>query len=160
MFRRGSFVPFTIIGGCSTNKPMQINLSKLVRQPVSTGGSGGEERLAESITLNFAKVSLDYLPQDDKGHPEQNLVTILRNSVELLLVSLGISIILATAGIDIAVGGALGICAILLGGHYATGGDFLIAALGSAGIQVTINQATRRQNRSRSSSANFRSTAW
>lgn len=45
----------------------------------------------------------------------QNLTTILRNSVELLLVSLGISFILATAGIDIAVGGALGICAIFVG---------------------------------------------
>src|ERR1700756_2879218 len=45
----------------------------------------------------------------------QNLTTILRNSVELLLVSLGISFILATAGIDIAAGGALGICAIFVG---------------------------------------------
>jgi AI-2 transport system permease protein len=45
----------------------------------------------------------------------QNLTTILRNSVELLLISLGISFILATAGIDIAVGGALGICAIFVG---------------------------------------------
>ncbi|MBV9274209.1 MAG: ABC transporter permease, partial [Verrucomicrobia bacterium] len=45
----------------------------------------------------------------------QNLITILRNSVELLLVSLGMSFILATGGIDIAVGGALGICAIFIG---------------------------------------------
>src|ERR1700736_6994968 len=45
----------------------------------------------------------------------QNLTTLLRNSVELLLVSLGISFILATAGIDISVGGALGICAIFVG---------------------------------------------
>jgi AI-2 transport system permease protein len=45
----------------------------------------------------------------------ENLTTILGNSVELLLVSLGITFILATAGIDIAVGGALGICAIFVG---------------------------------------------
>jgi AI-2 transport system permease protein len=45
----------------------------------------------------------------------ENLTTILHNSVELLLVSLGITFILATAGIDIAVGGALGICAIFVG---------------------------------------------
>src|SRR5258708_21080656 len=44
-----------------------------------------------------------------------NLTTILRNSVELLLVSLGITFVLATAGIDIAVGGALAICAIFVG---------------------------------------------
>jgi hypothetical protein len=30
--RSGSFVPFTIIGECSTDTPMQTNLSKLVRQ--------------------------------------------------------------------------------------------------------------------------------
>ncbi len=44
-----------------------------------------------------------------------NLTTVLQNSVELLLISLGISFILATAGIDIAVGGALGISAIFIG---------------------------------------------
>src|ERR1700738_3373065 len=44
-----------------------------------------------------------------------NLTTILQNSVQLLLISLGISFILATAGIDIAVGGVLGISAIFIG---------------------------------------------
>jgi hypothetical protein len=34
---------------------------------LSTGGSGGEDRLIENITLNFSKVSLDYVPQDGKG---------------------------------------------------------------------------------------------
>ena len=34
---------------------------------VSTGRSGSEDRLQEHVTLNFAKVSLDYVPQDDKG---------------------------------------------------------------------------------------------
>ena len=36
---------------------------------VSTGGTGGEDRLTESICLNFAKVSVDYTPQGDKGAP-------------------------------------------------------------------------------------------
>ena len=44
-----------------------------------------------------------------------NLTTILQNSVQLLLISLGISFILATAGIDIAVGGVLGMSAIFIG---------------------------------------------
>ena len=35
----------------------------------STGGSGGEDRLTENVTLNFAKVHVDYTPQDDKGAP-------------------------------------------------------------------------------------------
>ena len=33
----------------------------------STGGSGGEDRLTENITLNFAKVTFEYDPQDKKG---------------------------------------------------------------------------------------------
>jgi AI-2 transport system permease protein len=57
----------------------------------------------------------------------ENLTTILRNSVELLLVSLGITFILATAGIDIAVGGALGICAIFVG--WSIQGGWPLAAI-------------------------------
>ncbi len=56
-----------------------------------------------------------------------NLTTILRNSVELLLVSLGITFVLATAGIDIAVGGALGICAIFVG--WSVQGDWPLAVV-------------------------------
>src|ERR1700756_899535 len=51
-----------------------------------------------------------------------NLTTILQNSVQLLLISLGISFILATAGIDIAVGGVLGISAIFIGWGVGAGG--------------------------------------
>lgn len=54
----------------------------------------------------------------------ENLTTILHNSVELLLVSLGITFILASAGIDIAVGGALGICAIFVGWSIQGGWPF------------------------------------
>jgi AI-2 transport system permease protein len=58
-----------------------------------------------------------------------NLTTILRNSVELLLVSLGVTFVLATAGIDIAVGGALGICAIFVGWSIQGGWPFPIICL-------------------------------
>jgi hypothetical protein len=40
-----------------------------VRLTGRIGGSGGEDRLTENITLNFYKVNLDYFPQDDKGGP-------------------------------------------------------------------------------------------
>jgi type VI secretion system secreted protein Hcp len=33
----------------------------------STGGSGGEDRLTENVTLNFAKVKFEYFQQDEKG---------------------------------------------------------------------------------------------
>ncbi|MBV9392163.1 MAG: ABC transporter permease [Verrucomicrobia bacterium] len=59
----------------------------------------------------------------------QNLTTILKNSVELLLVSLGVSFILATAGIDIAVGGAMGICAIFVGWGVQNGWSLAVTCL-------------------------------
>jgi hypothetical protein len=34
---------------------------------ISTGGSGGEDRLTENVTLNFGKVKFAYTPQDSKG---------------------------------------------------------------------------------------------
>jgi type VI secretion system secreted protein Hcp len=34
---------------------------------VSTGGSGGEDRLTENVGLNFGKVKVEYFIQDEKG---------------------------------------------------------------------------------------------
>jgi type VI secretion system secreted protein Hcp len=34
---------------------------------VSTGGSGGEDRLTENLTLNFAEVKFEYFLQNEKG---------------------------------------------------------------------------------------------
>lgn len=46
---------------------IKIKLQDLIITSVSTGGSGGEDRLTENVSLNFAKVSVDYTPQDAKG---------------------------------------------------------------------------------------------
>ena len=46
---------------------VKIKMETVMITSVSTGGSGGEDRLQESVTLNFAKISLDYVPQNDKG---------------------------------------------------------------------------------------------
>ena len=48
---------------------LKIKMDTVLISSVSTGGSGGEDRLTENVTLNFSKVSLDYVPQDDKGSP-------------------------------------------------------------------------------------------
>jgi type VI secretion system secreted protein Hcp len=42
-------------------------MDEVLISSVSTGGSGGEDRLTENVTLNFAKVRVEYQPQDDKG---------------------------------------------------------------------------------------------
>jgi len=39
---------------------------------VSTGGGKGEERLTENVTLNFAKVKMEYWTQDAKGAKGKN----------------------------------------------------------------------------------------
>ena len=46
---------------------VKIKMTQVLITSVSTGGSGGEDRLTENVTLNFAKVNFDYTPQDDKG---------------------------------------------------------------------------------------------
>jgi type VI secretion system secreted protein Hcp len=46
---------------------LTINLEEVLVTSVSTGGSGGEDRLTENVTLNFAKVKLQYKEQNDKG---------------------------------------------------------------------------------------------
>jgi type VI secretion system secreted protein Hcp len=46
---------------------LKIKLTEVLVTSVSTGGSGGEDRLTENVTLNFAKVNLDYIEQTEKG---------------------------------------------------------------------------------------------
>ena len=51
-------------------KPVEyvtIKLQEVLITSVSTGGSGGEDRLTENVNLNFAKVKVEYLPQEAKG---------------------------------------------------------------------------------------------
>lgn len=46
---------------------LKITLTKVLVSSVSTGGSGGEDRLTENVTLNFAKVKVEYFEQGDTG---------------------------------------------------------------------------------------------
>ncbi len=46
---------------------LKITLTEVLISAVSTGGSGGEDRLTENVTLNFSKFKFSYQPQDDKG---------------------------------------------------------------------------------------------
>jgi type VI secretion system secreted protein Hcp len=54
-------------------KPVEyckIKLEQVLISSISTGAaSHGDDRLTEHVTINFAKVSVDYTPQDDKGAP-------------------------------------------------------------------------------------------
>lgn len=44
-----------------------IEMTDVLITAVSTGGSGGEDRLTENVTLNFAKVKVQYKSQSEKG---------------------------------------------------------------------------------------------
>lgn len=46
---------------------VKIKLKEVIVTSVSTGGSGGEDRLTENITLNFAHVKYEYTPQKEDG---------------------------------------------------------------------------------------------
>ena len=46
---------------------LMITLEELLVTSVSTGGSGGEDRLTENVTLNFAQVKVNYKEQTPTG---------------------------------------------------------------------------------------------
>jgi type VI secretion system secreted protein Hcp len=46
---------------------LKITMNEVLITSVSTGGSGGEDRLTENVTLNFAKVKVEYTEQTEKG---------------------------------------------------------------------------------------------
>src|SRR5262249_27328337 len=67
----GKHVPSaTLTVGKAGEQPLEyliITLEDLIVTSVSTGGSGGEDRLTENVTLNFARVKVDYKEQTEKG---------------------------------------------------------------------------------------------
>ena len=51
-------------------KPLEyltVTMTDVLVTSLSTGGSGGEDRLTENVSLNFAKVKVDYKIQNAKG---------------------------------------------------------------------------------------------
>jgi type VI secretion system secreted protein Hcp len=46
---------------------LKITMQKVLISSISTGGSGGEDRLTENVTLNFAAVKVEYSPQKEDG---------------------------------------------------------------------------------------------
>ena len=60
----------TLIVRKAGEKPLEylkITMTEVLITSVSQGGSGGEDRLTENVTLNFASVKLDYVEQKKDG---------------------------------------------------------------------------------------------
>src|SRR5262245_20563543 len=46
---------------------LKIDIKDIIITSLSTGGSGGEDRLTENVTFNFASVKFGFQPQDKNG---------------------------------------------------------------------------------------------
>ena len=46
---------------------LKVTMTEVLVSAVSTSGSGGDDRLTENVTLNFAKVKVDYVEQKPDG---------------------------------------------------------------------------------------------
>jgi type VI secretion system secreted protein Hcp len=68
---KGSHIPKCVLlvrkAGEGQQKYVEITMEEVIVTSVSTGAHGGEDRLTEKVSLNFAKVSFDYYKQDSKG---------------------------------------------------------------------------------------------
>lgn len=53
---------------------LKIKMTDCLITSISTGGSGGEDRLTENVTINFALVNVDYQEQNKSGGPEGGAV--------------------------------------------------------------------------------------
>ena len=68
----GKHIPKAVLtirkaGGDAPVDYLVLTLEEILVSSVSTGGSGGEDRLTENVTINFAKATWTYTPQDSKG---------------------------------------------------------------------------------------------
>ena len=51
-----------------------ITMKKGLVSSVSTGGSGGEDRLTENVTLNFSEFQCEYVPQLADGSGDASII--------------------------------------------------------------------------------------
>jgi type VI secretion system secreted protein Hcp len=68
---KGTHIPKAVLtvrkAGDKPLEYIKVTLEDVIVSSISTGGSGGEDRLTENVTLNFAKFKVEYTPQDAKG---------------------------------------------------------------------------------------------
>jgi type VI secretion system secreted protein Hcp len=72
----GAHIPKAVLtvrkaGGKNPLEYLKITLSDFLVTSVSTGGSGGEDRLTENATFNFAKIKVEYISQKADGSADK-----------------------------------------------------------------------------------------
>jgi type VI secretion system secreted protein Hcp len=67
----GQHIPTALLtvrkAGGNAVEYIKIKLETVLISALTSGGAGNEDRLVENVTLNFAKVGVDYTPQKDDG---------------------------------------------------------------------------------------------
>ena len=53
--------------GATPREYIKLTMEDIIVSNIHTGGSGGEDRLTETITLNFSKFKYEYTPQKADG---------------------------------------------------------------------------------------------
>jgi type VI secretion system secreted protein Hcp len=61
-------------GGTDPLEYLKLTLDGVLISSYHTGGSGGEDRFTENVTMNFEKYHLEYQPQNEKGAKEGGVV--------------------------------------------------------------------------------------
>jgi type VI secretion system secreted protein Hcp len=61
-------------GGNNPLEYLTIKLFDIIVSSVSTGASGGEDKLTENLTLNFGQFEVDYIPQTATGSAGATIV--------------------------------------------------------------------------------------
>jgi type VI secretion system secreted protein Hcp len=56
-----------------------VTMTDVLISAVSTGGSGGEDKLTENVTLNFGKVKVEYQPQKADGTKDGGVIPMTWN---------------------------------------------------------------------------------
>ena len=68
---KGTHVPEGLLtvrkAGDTPLEYVKLTMKDIIITSVSTGGSGGEDRLTENFSMNFAEYKLEYTAQDKKG---------------------------------------------------------------------------------------------
>jgi type VI secretion system secreted protein Hcp len=67
----GTHIPKCVLlvrkAGGKQQKYLEVTMEEVLVASVSTGGSGGQDRLTENVSLNFGKVTYEYFKQDKDG---------------------------------------------------------------------------------------------
>ncbi|QBQ98970.1 Hcp family type VI secretion system effector [Paraburkholderia pallida] len=61
-------------GGDNPLEYFKVTFSGVLISSISEGGSGGEDRFTENVTINFEKYHVEYQPQSAKGEKEGGVV--------------------------------------------------------------------------------------